>query len=107
MTRRPKIRQGTVRNLTEGRVAVDFVPEFIDQGAPEFYVTGIASIERISPHEVRFTKYTRRRDGNMVTHHEVWNIEIWMRSFAHYEQALAIIERMPIGDGQEDKRGAH
>ncbi len=108
-TRKPRFRYGTVRRVAGGGIAVDFIEEFTDLGAPEYAVTGVASIERISAGQVRVTKYTRRKDGNFVTHHEVWDYQAWQRALAPYEEAMRVIGRMaaPDGPNQERRREPH
>jgi len=108
-TRKPQIKHGTVKRLAGGSVVMDFIEEITDEGAPEFAVTGIASIERISAGQVRLTKYSRRRDGNVVVFHEVWDFETLKRSQNMYAKALAEIDRVWRGDGPEDgrRREAH
>ena len=93
-TRKPRFKYGTVRRVTGGGIAMDFVEEVTDLGAPEFAVTGVASIERISAGQVRITKFSRRKDGNIVTHHEIWDWETWRKSLPPYEEAMRILERM-------------
>lgn len=108
-TRKPNIKHGTVRKLTGGGTAMDFVEELTDFGAPEYAVTGVASIERISAGQVRISKYSRRKDGNIVVFHEVWDYQTWRKSFPPYEEAMRLLERLGIGDGpnQGRQRGAH
>jgi|SRR5882672_2446458 len=103
-TPKPRFRYGTVRKMAGGGIALDFIDEFSDLGAPEFAVTGVASIERISPGQVRITKYIRRKDGNFVTHHEIWDFALWQRQLAPYEEAMRIIARMAAPDGPNDER---
>lgn len=96
-----RIWQGTVKRLAGGTIIMDFIEDPIDNGAPEFVVTGTASMERISAGQVRFTKYVRRRDGNYVTHHEVWDLQTWLKFWDGYERFRDIVLRLPAGDGPE------
>ncbi len=102
--KRTTIRQGAVRRLTGGRVVMDFIEEVADLGAPEFNVTGTASMERISAGQIRITKYSRRRDGNVVLFHEVWDVQEWLKSWALYEQFRDLVTRLPISDGGDGRR---
>ena len=101
-TRKPRFRYGTVRKMAGGGIALDFIEEFSDLGAPEFAVTGTASIERISPGLVRITMYSRRKDGNIVTHHTIWDWQTLKRSVALYEEAIRVLDRMTVPDGPND-----
>jgi hypothetical protein len=67
-------------------------------------VTGIASIERISPAPVRITKYMHRKDRDMVTHREVWDWQLFLRSLAPCEEAVRILERMGTSTLLNDDR---
>jgi hypothetical protein len=49
-----------------------FVDGCVDYGAPEFLVTGISSIERISRGIVRVS-YFRRRDEKTEVCHTLWD----------------------------------
>jgi hypothetical protein len=107
-TRKPQIGLGTAKRVAGGGILVDFIEDVIDNGAPQYAVTGLASIERISAGQIRMTKYSRRKDGNFVEFHEVWDYQMLRRSVDAYAQALATIERMWTGDGPEGRgREAH
>lgn len=80
---------------------MDFVEDLIDEGAPQYAVSGIASIERISSGQVRLTKYSARRTGNFVEFHEVWDYQALKRQQRLYAQALDIIERTWAGNGPQ------
>ncbi len=88
---------------------MDFIADPIDNGAPEYAVTGIATIERISPGQVRITKYTHRKDGDFVTHHEVWDWQLFLRSLTPCEEAVRILERMgtPALPNDDRRREKH
>jgi hypothetical protein len=87
---------------------MDFINDPIDQGAPEFNVTGIASIERISVGQVRVTKYASRKGENLITHHEIWDIQVWQNWLEPYEQAMRIIARVqPDGPNADRTRERH
>ena len=85
---------------------MDFIEEVTDLGAPEYAVTGVASIERISPGQVRVTKYSRRKDGNIITHHEVWDLFAWLHDRSLNEQVSDLISRMTPSVNQLADRGA-
>lgn len=111
-TKRTKMRRPARRVWTRrgprGEVVMDFVQETTDAGAPEYNVTGVASIERISVGQVRIAKYSRRKNGtNLITHYEIWDYEIWKRSIEPYESAMRLIDRIPISDGSAKRREAH
>lgn len=53
---------------------MDFVDGYEDFGAPEINVLGIAAIERLSENQVRVTYYTRRKTGNVVVAHLIWDL---------------------------------
>jgi hypothetical protein len=105
--RRGNVRPGDVRRGPAGEIVMDFVPETTDMGAPEYAVTGIASIERISAGQVRIAKYSRRKDGNFILFYEIWDWETWKRAFPPYEKAMQIIDRLPMPDGGERRQGRH
>jgi hypothetical protein len=98
-TNPPEMRRNSFRHMTPGRNAMDFVEETTDLGAPEYAVTGVASIERISVGQIRIAKYSRRKDGNFIMFYEVWDYDIWRRAVATYEAAMQIIVRMGVNDG--------
>ena len=64
-----------------------FVDNVIDLGAPEYNITGVAKVERISRGQVRITYYTQREDGNIVPLHVIWDYETYLASQNLYEQA--------------------
>src|SRR5262245_51010058 len=105
--RRKTDRTGTIRRGPAGEVIMDFVAETIDSGAPEYVVTGIANIERISKGLVRIAKYSRRKDGNYILFYEVWDYEAWQRTIPAYQKAADIIDRSPLPNGQEERMGRH
>jgi hypothetical protein len=85
-----------------------FIEDPMDQGAPEYNVTGIASIERISVGQIRETYYSQRKDGALVAVHIVWDLQAWIHHRALIEQAAEIILRMPpLGPDQERRRERH
>jgi len=88
----------------EGQCAMELVEDVIDNGAPEYAVTGIAAIERISPGQVRVTKFMRRRGENIVTHHEIWDLKLWLRALAPYEEAMRLIASMPAIENEREER---
>ena len=59
---------------------------------------------RASPAPVRITKYMHRKDGDMVTHHEVWDWQLFLRSLAPREEAVRILERMGTSTLLNDDR---
>lgn len=89
-----------------GKIIMDILEEEVtDTGAPEFAVTGIKSVERISIGQIRITKYSRRKDGCFVTHHEVWDYHIWQKQFENLENIARIMSQMAIPpDGHEEQR---
>src|SRR5947209_3343226 len=103
-TRKPQIKLGTAKRVAGGGIVVDFIEDVIDNGAPEYTVTGIASIERISAGQVRLAKFSHRKDGDVIVFYEVWDFQTWLRSFVLYERARAIIDRMQPPDGPNDER---
>lgn len=105
--RRNKDVPGTLRRGPGGEVIMDLVEGTTDLGAPEFNVTGVARIERISPGQVRVSKYSRRPDGNYITHHEVWDYEVWQKAVVNYGKTMDIIIRAGFSDGGGDSRRAH
>jgi len=89
---------------------MEFVEDVIDNGAPEYAVTGIAAIERISPGQVRVTKYVRRRGENVVTHHEVWDRSLCIRALAMCDEVLPVIANGPATaerEAEEQLAGRH
>src|SRR5258706_6328088 len=95
-TRKPRFRYGTVRKMAGGSIALDFIEEFSDLGAPEFAVTGTASIERISAGLVRVTMYSRRKDGNIVTHNTIWDWRTLKATASLYERAIPARTPRPV-----------
>lgn len=83
---------------------MDFIEDPIDQGAPEYNVTGIASIERISVGQVRVTKYARRKGENFITHHEVWDLLAWLHDRSLNEEVRDIISRAPPDTQSAEQR---
>lgn len=109
--RRKKNRPGSLRRGPAGEVIMDFVAETIDPGAPEYAVTGIASIERISIDQVRIAKFSRRKDGDYILFYEVWGYHAWLLAIAPYQKAAEIIDRLPLSDGGDQgggrRKGTH
>lgn len=105
--RRKSVRVGDLRRGPGGEIIMDFVAETTDLGAPEYAVTGIASIERISVGQVRIAKYSRRKDGNFILFYEVWDYQIWKRHFGPYEAAMDVIDRTLPPNGPEHRMGKH
>jgi hypothetical protein len=54
---------------------MDFRTDVTDYGAPEFLVSGPVSISWINAHQLRFTYYSKRTTGDVVSHHAVWDID--------------------------------
>ena len=87
---------------------MNFVDDTSDFGAPEYAVTGIASIERISIGQVRIAKYSRRKDGNSVLFHEVWDLMAWVHAIGLVEQARAfILAEKPATQQQGETAALH
>src|SRR5262245_61174334 len=109
-TRKPQIKPGTVRRLTGGGIAVDFIAdEPVDLGAPEIAVTSPASIERISDGQIRVSYYSMRKDGPVIVLHVIWDLKRYLDSFAMHKQVGELLSsgRMQPGDGgrRNGKRG--
>lgn len=66
---------------------VDFVKGYIDEGAPEINVNGVASIERVSPNEMRITYFVRRKCELIAVAHLVWDREQWLAMWRVWDRA--------------------
>jgi hypothetical protein len=102
--RQPRVPLGNIRRNAAGGVAMDFIEEFTDLGAPEFAVSGIASIERISRGQVRATYYSRRKDGNIAVVHIIWDYQTWLDTFSAVAHTRDLMARIPPDGGQKDQR---
>lgn len=86
---------------------MDFVPEFTDEDAPEFVVTHVISIERITANTVRITKGSEHRNGVRAVFHEVWDLQGYCRWSKIVKETMDYIARLPVEDGPgEVKRQA-
>jgi hypothetical protein len=83
---------------------MDFIAECSDIGCPEYAVTGVASIERISAGQIQETLYSMRKDGALAVVHVVWDLQAWLHHWPLYEQAREILARMPPPDGPDQER---
>lgn len=101
-TVRPEAAKGPAGAIT----MVNMVEGCVDMGAPEYAVTGVARIERISPGQVRVSKYSRRPDGNVILFHEVWDYEVWQSAIFFYEKAAQTLIRGSYSNGEEGMREA-
>ena len=88
---------------------MNFIESCLDYGTPEYCVTGVSSIQRISTGQIRVTKFSRRREGNIVLFHEVWDLVDWRRTCEIVERLReSILAEAPLS-GAEDhpSRQAH
>jgi hypothetical protein len=74
----------------------------IDEGAPEYSVSGVARVKRISPNMVRVTYFRHRKGENIETIHAVWDITEWRRNCEMIHRACEgiLVERPPGRDDQ-------
>lgn len=66
---------------------MDFIEDVTDMGVPEYAVTGVAGIERISIGQVRISKYSRRKDGNFILFYKVWDLQMRLATARLVEEA--------------------
>jgi hypothetical protein len=84
-----------------------FVDDCCDIGAPEFCVSGVSAIERISQNMVRVSYLSRRKDGPVEVCHIVWDAVEWRKTCEMISRACEGILAEPA-PGQDDRpRLAH
>jgi hypothetical protein len=86
-----------------------FIDDSLDIGVPEFCVTGVAMVERISRNQIRVPYFARRRGESLVVCHTVWDIEAWRKTCEMIGRACEqIVVEPPHSDaGDHPARHAH
>ena len=74
-----------------GIVMVDFVKDCIDDNAPEVCADGVASIERISEHQMRITYYKCRKGERLAVVSLIWERERWLTMWKFWDEARSAI----------------
>jgi hypothetical protein len=78
---------------------MDFT-EAVDLGdAPEIFLTGIKSVERLGPGTIRVSFYSQRDNCKRVVLHAVWDLQTWIEMA---EQLNDIRGMMRYGPAQVD-----
>jgi hypothetical protein len=57
-----------------------FIEDGLGMGVPEYCVTGVSSVERISPGQVRVSYFARRNNESIVVIHTVWDAIEWRKN---------------------------
>jgi hypothetical protein len=80
-----------------------FIDDGFDGGAPEHCVTGISSVERISPGMIRVSYFARRNNESIVVFHMVWDAVEWRKNCDMISRACDdILAEPPPRSGAND-----
>ena len=102
----------TVNHVSKGPNIMDFVDDLVDDGnAKEFFITGMARVERLGANQVRLTRYTVRNGENVISHYDIMDIADYRKAFMVHEAILQYLDQPPPNGGtveqQERRRGKH